>query len=147
MITGIRHIGLVVANLEKSLDFWCNAMGFNVVRKLDEYGPHIDAMMGLKSVRVTTAKLSAPDGNLLELLQFHSHPDRLKWEGTPYTTGLTHIALAVKDLSETCQRLKKLGVSFPSDPQISPDGAVKVIYASAPDGVLLELVEVINEYK
>ena len=144
MITAIRHVGLVVADLEKSLKFWCETMGFVVSRQMEESGPHIDAMMGLKDVRVTTAKLAAPDGNLLELLCFHSHPDKQRWEGRPYS-GFTHIALTVKDLKETLHRLKLVGTSVPAEPQLSPDGQVKVIYASGPEGVLLELVEVIKK--
>jgi len=141
MITAIRHAGLVVADLEQSLKFWCDGMGFIVSRQMEESGPHIDAMMGLKEVRVTTAKLAAPDGGLLELLCFHSHPDRPRWPGTPYSTGFTHIALTVKDLDETLRRLKQFGTSIPAKPQLSPDGQVKVIYARTPDGVLIELVE------
>jgi len=144
MITAIRHVGLVVTDIKKSLKFWCETMGFVVSRQMEEAGPHIDAMMGLKNVRVTTAKLSAPDGNLLELLCFHSHPDKGRWEGAPYSTGLTHIALTVSDLDETCRRLKEAGVKFPAEPQTSPDGSAKVIYATGPEGVLLELVEIIT---
>jgi glyoxylase I family protein len=144
MITAIRHVGLVVTDLEKSLKFWCDTMGFVVSRKMEESGPHIDAMMGLKDVRVATAKLTAPDGNLLELLCFHSHPDKQQWEGKPYSTGFTHIALTVQNLDETYIRLQQVGVNFPAEPQRSPDGGVKVIYATGPEGVLLELVEHIN---
>ena len=144
MITAIRHAGLVVADLEQSLKFWCDGMGFVVSRQMEESGPHIDAMMGLKDVRVTTAKLAAPDGNLLELLCFHSHPDKPRWAGKEYSTGFTHIALTVKDLDETLHRLEHFGVSTPSEPQLSPDGRVRVIYATGPEGVLVELVEVIE---
>lgn len=144
MIAAIRHIGLVVSDLEKSLNFWCDTMGFVFSRQMEESGPHIDAMMGLKGVRVTTAKLSAPDGNMLELLFFNSHKDKPNWEGKPYSTGLTHIALTVQDLDETCRRLQHAGVTFPAEPQRSPDGGVKMIYATGPEGVLLELVEIIN---
>lgn len=145
MITAIRHVGLVVADLEKSLKFWCETLGFVVSRQMEESGPHIDAMMGLKDVKITTAKLAAPDGNLLELLCFHSHPDKPKWEGKPYSTGFTHIALTVQDLDETLRRLKLVGASVPAEPQLSPDGQVKVIYATGPEDVLLELVEVIKK--
>ena len=145
MIVGMRHVGLVVADLDNSIKFWCETMGFSVSRQIEESGPHIDAMMGLENVRVITSKLTAPDGSLLELLCFKSHPDRDKWDGTPYSTGLTHIALTVDDLDETVSRLKKVGVSFPAMPQRSPDGRVKVIYATGPEGVLLELVESISQ--
>lgn len=144
MITAIRHVGLVVADLEKSLNFWCDTMGFVVSRQMEESGPHIDAMMGLKDVRVTTVKLAAPDGTLLELLCFQSHPDKPRWEGKPFSTGFTHIALTVKDLDETLRRIKQFGASIPAEPQLSPDGQVRVIYATGPEGVLLELVEIIK---
>jgi glyoxylase I family protein len=144
MITAIRHAGLVVADLEQSLKFWCDAMGFVVSRQIEESGPHIDAMMGLKDVKVTTVKLAAPDGNLLELLCFHSHPDKPRWAGKPYSTGFTHIALTVKDMEETLHRLEQFGASIPAEPQLSPGGHVKVIYATGPEGVLLELVEVLK---
>ncbi len=81
MITHIRHTGLVVADLDKALHFWCDLLGFKVAKQMEESGPHLDAMMGLKDVRVTTAKLAAPDGNLIELLHFHSHPDQPELRG------------------------------------------------------------------
>lgn len=145
MITGIRHIGLVVADLEKSLDFWCGALGFVIQKRMEESGPYIDAMMGLQKVQVTTVKLSAPDGKVLELLYFKSHPDKSKWIGTPYSTGLTHIAINTENIEKTIQQLKQVGMFFPSEPQISPDGLVRVIYGTAPEGVLLELVEVVDK--
>ena len=144
MITQIRHTGLVVADLGQALHFWCDLLGFTVTRQMEESGAHIDAMMGLKNVLVTTSKLTAPDGGMVELLYFHSHPDRSRWSGTPYSTGFTHLALTVNSMEETYQRLSASGVRFKAAPQRSPDGAVKVIYCEAPDGVLLELVEMLN---
>ena len=141
MIRSIRHVGIVVSDLEKALAFWSEGLGFTVVRRLNEFGPYIDSMMGLKDVRVTTVKLAAEDGNMIELLQFHSHPDNSVWMGKPFSTGITHVALTVRDMETVIRDLKNIGVTFPADPQVSPDGAVKVIYATAPDGVLLELVE------
>ena len=142
MISAIRHTGLVVADLERAKHFWCQVLGFKVVKQMDEEGPHLDAMMGLRDVRVTTVKLAAPDGNLLELLRFHSHPDQPRWSGAPYSTGFTHIALTVNDLDALIFTLTKEGVTFPAPSQYSPDGRVKVIYATGPEGILLELVEV-----
>jgi len=143
MITAIRHTGLVVADLELALHFWCDVLGFKVAKQMDESGAHIDAMMGLTGVRVSTVKLAAPDGNMIELLHFHSHPDQSRWNGTPHSTGFTHIALTVSDLDQLVSKLTQEGVSFPAPPQLSPDGNVKVIYAQGPEGVLLELVEVL----
>jgi catechol 2,3-dioxygenase-like lactoylglutathione lyase family enzyme len=143
MITQIRHTGLVVVDLEGALLFWRDLLGFRVEKHMNESGPHIDAMMGLKNVRVTTVKLVAPEGGMIELLHFQSHIDSSTWQGKPYSTGFTHIAMTVDNLDETYKKLEFAGVSFPAPPQYSPDGMVKVIYCKCPEGVLLELVEIL----
>ena len=145
MITQIRHTGLVVADLKAALRFWCDLLGFSLTRRMDESGPHIDAMMGLADVRLTTCKLTAPLGGMVELLCFHSHPDRPIWTGTPYSTGFTHIALTVQDIHAICAKLALEGVIFFAQPQCSPDGKVFVTYCRGPEGVLLELVEVLPD--
>ena len=144
MIAAIRHTGLVVADLDAALHFWCDVLGFTVLRRMDESGPQIDLMLGLMGVRVTTVKLAAPDKNLIELLHFQSHPDRPRWTGSPTSTGFTHIALTVDGLDSLCEKLIEAGVTFPAGPQVSADGSVRVIYAQGPEGVLLELVEIIQ---
>ena len=145
MITHIRHTGLVVADLEGALRFWRDLLGFKVVKQMDESGPHVDAMMGLKDVRVTTVKMTAPEGGMIELLHFQSHPDSPAWLGQPYSTGFTHIAMTVGNLDMAFKKLAAAGVVFPALPQCSPDGAVKVIYCKGPEGVLIELVEILNQ--
>lgn len=144
MITQIRHTGLVVANLEKALHFWRDLLGFRIEKQTDESGDHIDAMMGLKNVLVTTVKMTAPEGGMIELLYFHSHPYRPSWMGTPYSTGFTHVSMTVINLDDAYEKLTSSGVEFFAPPQYSPDGAVKVIYCKGPEGVLLELVEMLN---
>ena len=111
---------------------------------MDKSGCHIDAMMGLKDVRLTTSKLTAPEGGMIELLYFHSHPDQTAWTGTPYSTGFTHVAMTVNNIDNLCETLRKEGVIFFAPPQRSPDGKVKVTYCRGPEGVLLELVEMIG---
>ena len=144
MITQIRHTGLVVADLEGALRFWRDLLGFKVEKQMDESGIHIDAMMDLKNVLVTTVKMTAPEGGMLELLHFKSHPDIPVWLGQPYSTGFTHIAMSVGNMDMAFKKLTDAGVVFPAPPQYSPDGAVKVIYCKGPEGVLLELVERLN---
>ena len=141
MITGIRHTGLVVADLNKAIHFWRDLLGFKIVTQMDEMGPHLDSMMGLKDTRVTTVKMVAPCNGMIELLHFQSHPDAHEWNGTPHSTGFTHIAMTVKNIDEACKRLLKARVTFFAKPQYSPNGTVRAIYCKGPEGVLLELVE------
>ena len=43
---------------------------------MNEHGSYIDNMLGLEKVKVTTAKLKAPDGSLIELLKFKNYKDK-----------------------------------------------------------------------
>lgn len=143
-IVGLRHVGIVVANLESALAFWCDTLGFRVQRQMLESGPFIDALLGMSGVEVTTSKLIGVDGNMVELLHFHSHPDLPNWQGKPSSTGLTHLAFTVSNLDALYVRLSEAGVKFFGAPQISPDGGAKVVYASGPENLLLEFVEVLS---
>ena len=74
MITNIRHTGITVHNLEKTMKFFIDVLGFKL--KMNEHGSYIDNMLGLEKVKVTTAKLKAPDGSLIELLKFKNYKDK-----------------------------------------------------------------------
>ena len=88
--------------------------------------------MGLSGSDVTTAKLTAPDGSMVELLCIPSHKE---------ISGITHIAMSVADIEQTKYLLNLRGHYPKFDIVASPDGRVKVAYVNAPDGVILELVE------
>ena len=51
--------------------------------------------------------------------------------------------MTVGNLDVAYKKLIDAGALFPAQPQYSPDGAVKVIYCTGPEGVLLELVEIL----
>ena len=140
----IRHVGVVVRNLDKALFFWRDLLGFNIELMMDESGPEIDAILGLKNVHVTTVKMSAPEGGMIELLHFHSHPDIEFWNGKPYSTGITHIALTVHNLNLIYKKLLDASFYFPNEPQLSKDKKAKVIYCKGPENLLIEFVEIIN---
>lgn len=142
MIKNIRHSGIVVNDLEASLHFYKELLGLKVIKQMDESGSHIDNMLGLQAVKVTTVKMATRDGHMVELLKYHSH----KSEQTArkiYDTGLTHIAFTVDDLDSKYNSLKSQRVAFSSRPQLSPDGYAKVTFCRAPEGTFVELVEVL----
>ena len=146
--TEIRHIGLVVPNLKKSMNFWCKKLGFKIYRRLEEEGPVIDAIIGYKNVKLTTVKISDQKGNLIELLYFKNPPNKkikLQWKGNTYSRGFTHLALKVQNIDRLYKTLRKKGIKFNSEPRISNDGKVKLTYCRTPEGVFLELVQIINE--
>lgn len=144
MITNIRHTGIVVSNLESSLYFYRELLGFKVVKRMDESGDYIDKISGLENVKVTTVKMAAGDGNLIELLYFHSHPRRLNSKKNLCDVGVSHVAFTVENLDVEYEKLLKAGVQFTAPPQLSPDGYAKVTFCHDPDGTSIELVEVLR---
>ena len=76
MIKEVRHIGIVVNNMENSLKFYQDLLGLKIIKDMDEQGGYINNMLSLDDVQVRTVKLSAGIGNtLIELLDFKSHND------------------------------------------------------------------------
>ena len=93
-------------------------------------------------MRLEWAKLRAPDGSLVELLQYHSHPEHRPVEIAPSNRlGCSHIAFTVDDLAATCALIGRLGGSTVNPPAEAPGGDVRVAYCHDPDGILMELVE------
>jgi catechol 2,3-dioxygenase-like lactoylglutathione lyase family enzyme len=141
MITGVRHTGIVVNDIENGIKFWVELLGFDVVIDQIEEGEFIDKLLGLSDVSVRTVKLAAQDGSLVELLHFRSHKSLPIWDGNPYKTGLTHIALNTRDLGKIVFRLEQNGYYKVNKIQKSPNGKVLVCYIIGFENTLLELVE------
>ena len=144
MITGVRHTGIVVKDIDSALDFWVNVLEFDVVSNQIETGKFIDNLLGLDVVTVQTIKLIAKDKTMIELLHFKSHSRDNLWDGTPYSKGLTHVALNTLDIGKVTKRLSNLGYLPFNVQEISPNGKFKVCYVQAFEGLLIELVETLT---
>ena len=141
----VRHFGIVVSDMERSLRFYRDLLGLKVVRVMDESGEYIDNVLSLQNVRVTTVKMSADSGStLVELLEFKSHPCQSRGDRQVCSIGSSHVAFTVGDLDAIYRRLSQAGVHFNAPPQRSPDGYAKVTFCQDPDGTPVELVEVLD---
>jgi catechol 2,3-dioxygenase-like lactoylglutathione lyase family enzyme len=142
MIKDIRHTGIVVVDLEASLHFYRDLLGFQIAKQMEETGDYIDNISSLRNVKVTTVKMTSPTGQMIELLKYHSHPAKQTVRKI-CEIGISHIAFTVDDLNIEYKRLKGKGIQFNSLPQLSPDGYAKVVFCRAPEGTFVELVEVL----
>jgi len=142
----IRHFGIVVTDAEKSLHFYVDLLGLKMQRDMQEEGPFIDSISGLKNVKVRTMKMSAADGNLIELIYYTSDGHVRKNQGKKdiCEIGASHAAFTVENVDDEYEKLKKAGVEFNCPPQISVDGMAKVAFCRDPDGVLIELVQMLK---
>ena len=142
----VRHFGIVVTDMEKSLKFYRDLLGLRIKIDALEEGPFIDAMSGLKNIKVRTIKMNADEGNtLIELLCYESHKRERKENNEIPNIGASHPAFTVENLDYEYKRLREKGVEFNCPPQISPDGKAKVTFCYDPDGVPIELVEELNQ--
>ena len=141
----VRHFGIVVRDMERSLPFYRDLLGLRIVSSMAESGAHLERMLSLPNVHVHTVKLAAENGSsLVELLEFESHPDESPQSRTICSVGPTHVAFTVEDLDALFGRLTRHGVPFNSSPQQAPDGHAKVAFCQDPDGTPIELVEILD---
>ena len=143
MIKAVRHTGVVVRDLEKSVKFYCT-LGFVKASQAIEEGVFIDAVVGLQNTKLEWVKLKAPDGYLLELLQYHSHPEQKEIEKQKSNQlGYSHMAFSVKNINAVCEKIEEIGGSMVNPPALTNDKKVKVAYCHDNEGNLMEIVEVL----
>jgi len=144
MIKNIRHTGIVVHDLAKMSAFY-RQLGFVDESRAVEEGAFIEQVVNISDVRLEWIKMRSPDGYLLELIQYYSHPQELTIEQLKSNDlGCSHVAYTVDDIDNVCEIIRAAGGSVKNPPAIAPDGNVKVAYCHDPEGVLMEIVEVIN---
>ena len=146
MISSIRHVGIVVRDLDESLIFYCGMLGLAIYKRhTEELGKFIDKLVGVNDVKLEWVKLIIPNGGLIELLQYHSHPDPDAFKDLDTfpsnRLGCSHIALTVDNLTYLYGELIKNGYKCNSEPLLSPEGKVKILYCHDPDGTIIELTE------
>lgn len=115
------HTMVRVADVEKSLDFYCNKLGLKEVRRND-----------YESGRFTLIFLSTDgeDENCLELTY--------NWDPEEYDEGRNfgHLAYSVPNIYETCQKLMDAGVTINRPPR---DG--RMAFIRSPDNISIELLQ------
>ncbi len=125
----IRHTGLPVSDLDRSVDFYSRLLGMELMRLREAPG---------ENMRVGYVGYGCEDeGPAIEMIQSGApgeHPKMAPWAG--------HIALYVSDLYKLCETLKSEGVTFIRDAQpVRPGSRDLVAFVQDPDGYTLELTE------
>lgn len=143
-ITNPHHTGLQVDDLERSLAFYRDLLGFELVFQWNPQAPYIGELVGYPDVDLHSAILRMPNSEVfLELLEYRNV------ERTPVDTGTAnpgtaHVAFFVDDLDELYSYLVARGVdsvSAPVTPTIGPNQGGRAVYMIDPDGFRVELIE------
>ena len=143
-VLAIRHTGIVVSNMETSLPFYRDLLGLQVWWDQIEEGPLVEAVTGVPGARMHTVKMKAPDGVSIELLQYLNTPRSVPPLSKANDVGCNHVALRVDNLDAFYERARAAGIRFNTAPVAAAGGKAKVTYCRDPEGVYLELVELLD---
>lgn len=142
MITDLHHTALFVTDLDRSLLFYIDKLGFELVSRSDDRGgPFMDAVCGgIENLRVHLALLRA-GGEIIELMQILTH-DEIPTDATERRFGIARIGFEVDDIEATVAELRERGIAFMSDIVTVANqhyAGGKAIKFQDPDGIILEL--------
>ena len=116
------HTMVRVNDIDKSLDFYCSKLGLNELRRYDN-----------EQGRFTLVFLGAPENPDAQVELTYN------WDGDDLGDGsrnFGHLAYAVPNIYETCQRLMDGGVTINRPPR---DG--RMAFVRSPDNISIELLQ------
>ena len=140
----LHHTGLTVSDLERSLYFWRDAMGMEVLFQQEKVGGYLEAIVGEPGAHVRMAHLAfGGAGPRIELFQYLA-PGGGRHFSRPADQGFAHVCVACDDLGEWLERLIAAGGTPFSEP-VEIDTGVnrggRGVYLRDPDGHVVELFE------
>jgi len=138
MITSLGHVGLGVRDIERSLAFYRDVMGMEVLMELNVTDDRIARVIGIPGAQCRIVHLKLGDG-ILELFQY-SNPigiNKAK-DMRQCDQGLIHIGFEVNEFHKHVEKFKEMGLEFLGEPVEFRPG-VWVVYLRGLDGEVLEL--------
>jgi glyoxylase I family protein len=145
-ILAADHTGITVANLDRSLTFWRDVLGFEPSHTAHQTGEMASKITGVVGAEIKLAVLKVPGGHKIELLEYLAPPDRKKdVDLRPCDVGSVHVALLVDDLECLLERIATSGWKASGEPQnlqSGPNSGKRVIYVRDPDGTTIEFMQV-----
>jgi len=136
----IRHVGICVADIERSSRFYTGALGFEALMGVTEIGAPFDTLIEQPGATLLVQQLRC--GNVtIELLGFAGVEVAGSAERQPMNRrGFKHMTLEVDDIETAVQRIREYGGAVHPETRIdSPFGPI--LFCTDPDGVRLELMQ------
>ncbi|MDO1445544.1 VOC family protein [Rhodocytophaga aerolata] len=136
-------IGVVVADIERSLDFYVNGIGMVKTGNFtinEEFGKRSGLTNGV-AVAVTILKLeNSPDASEWKLMSFGKKATHPNEKYIQDDTGMQYITIQVKSLKPIIERLKKQKVTFLGTTPTPLSKEAHFVLVQDPDGNFVELI-------
>jgi glyoxylase I family protein len=142
-IHAVDHTGLTVSNLERSLAFWRDVLGFELSHRPHQTGQLASEITGVPGAEISIAVLKGY-GHKIELLEYLAPFGRKKIGLRPCDVGFVHVALAVDNLDAVLNTIAASGWEAAGKPQTlaaGPNAGKRVIYVRDPDGTTIEFMQ------
>ena len=143
-IIAADHTGITVSNLERSLPFWRDVLGFELSHTAHQKGELAQEITGVEGAEIKLAVLKTPGGHKIELLEYLAPADRKRADIRPCDVGSVHVALLVHDLDALLEKIAasdwKAG-GKPQRLQSGPNAGKRVVYVRDHDGTTIEFME------
>ena len=139
---GFNHIGISVLDLDKMVDFYQSATGFEVISRYSiDNDPGARVLFSLDSISYETAILKGPN-MLLELTEFKNQKDTVIDRMPFYGPGMTHTCFQGPVDKPVYKKFKNAGVDIISRGGMPVgESSIRVSYAYGydPEGNMVEL--------
>jgi catechol 2,3-dioxygenase-like lactoylglutathione lyase family enzyme len=140
----LHHTGLTVSDLQRSLRFWRDALGMEMLFEQEKMGGYLEAIVGEPGAHVRMAHLAfGGEGTRIELFEYVA-PRAGQHIQRPADLGFSHVCVACDDLDDRLARLVAAGGTAFSKP-VEIDTGVnrggRGVYVRDPDGHVVELFE------
>jgi catechol 2,3-dioxygenase-like lactoylglutathione lyase family enzyme len=137
------HVGICVRDLDRSLRFFCDGLGFEAVERyeMDSDGaPGLERSLEVPGSVKIVSQFVQNDTMKIELLHF-LEPGV---SGTPSAVrnqvGFTHLSFYVDDVDTAAKHLVDCGATVIEETRASP--GIDLLFLADPDGVRVELMAV-----
>ncbi len=137
------HTGFTVANIERSLAFWRDVLGFELSHRAHHTGDLAGEVTGVPGAEISIAVLNGY-GHKIELLEYLAPANRKQVDLRPCDVGSAHVAFTVENLDAVLNRISESGWKAAGQAQTlktGPNAGKRVIYVRDPDGTTIELMQ------
>jgi len=145
-VVKVGAIGITVKNMDRSLKFYTEVLGFHKVSEAELSGEAYEKLNGLFGLNMHVARLQLGD-EIIELIDYLTAGGRsIPEDQRSNDLFFQHIAIVVSDMEKAFEQVKKFNVEYVSTaPQTLPKSipgaeGIKAFYFHDPDNHNLELI-------